>query len=443
MLRKLLFFILLFLFTYKIGLSQFTLKGEYRPRWEYRHGWRTLPDSADRFATFVEHRLRAIMDYKMKNYQFHLSLQDIRTWGSQLIVNKADDLFSVHEGWAQINFSPNWSTKLGRQEIIYDDHRMFGNVNWIQQALRHDAAVVKFRDSTLKIDAGVTYNQNVPRLFGTSYTSINYKTFQYLWINKTWPINLETSFLFLNNGFQVNDTLASGDIMFRDNFSQTLGTHIVYKKDKLKVLVNFYYQLGLDRSYPGKTTRAFETSIDASLKLDDHYIAVVGYEILSGNDETDLSAKGQTFQRAFNPFYGTNHKFNGVLDYFYVLNHIGSVGLNDIYIKIKHKGKNHLYGLDIHEFLSQNRVLDQQTFNQTGIVKSLPYHLGVEFDFYGRYKILEEVTLQVGYSQIIPSNTLAVLKGTTDFLGNGITNRAANWAYVMIIIKPDIIKAKP
>ena len=32
---------------------------------------------------------------------------------------------------------------------------------------------------------------------------------------------------------------------------------------------------------------------------------------------------------SFTPFYGTNHKFNGHMDYFYVGNHIGNVGLRE------------------------------------------------------------------------------------------------------------------
>ena len=41
--------------------------------------------------------------------------------------------------------------------------------------------------------------------------------------------------------------------------------------------------------------------------------------------------------KAFTPFYGTNHKFNGFMDYFHVGNHANSVGLIDIYTKVKTK----------------------------------------------------------------------------------------------------------
>jgi hypothetical protein len=34
--------------------------------------------------------------------------------------------------------------------------------------------------------------------------------------------------------------------------------------------------------------------------------------------------------KSFNSLYGTNHKFNGWVDYFYVGNHAESIGLVDI-----------------------------------------------------------------------------------------------------------------
>jgi hypothetical protein len=59
-----------------------------------------------------------------------------------------------------------------------------------------------------------------------------------------------------------------------------------------------------------------------------------GYEYLSGNsyNKTDKVY-------AFEPFYGTNHKFNGFMDYFYVGNHINSVGLHDAWLKYGYKQK--------------------------------------------------------------------------------------------------------
>jgi hypothetical protein len=49
-------------------------------------------------------------------------------------------------------------------------------------------------------------------------------------------------------------------------------------------------------------------------------------EYLYGKDMNDTSSD----VKSFNSLYGTNHKFNGWVDYFYVGNHAESIGLVDI-----------------------------------------------------------------------------------------------------------------
>ena len=52
----------------------------------------------------------------------------------------------------------------------------------------------------------------------------------------------------------------------------------------------------------------------------------LGVEAISGDD---ADTAGVT--EAFLPHFGTNHKFNGFMDYFYVGNHVNSVGLLDVH----------------------------------------------------------------------------------------------------------------
>ncbi|MGL4346933.1 MAG: hypothetical protein ACRCR9_02470, partial [Chitinophagaceae bacterium] len=57
------------------------------------------------------------------------------------------------------------------------------------------------------------------------------------------------------------------------------------------------------------------------------FTILAGFEFLSGN-KTNLT--GNT-SYAFNPFYGTNHKFNGFMDYLYVGRYMNRCGLWDTY----------------------------------------------------------------------------------------------------------------
>jgi len=130
--------------------AQFTLDAELRPRFEYRHGYKTLfPDNVDP-AAFVSQRTRLNTAYEIEKLSFYLSLQDFRTWGDVPQLNTADkNGIGIHQAWGEIQLDPHFFLKVGRQEIVYDDHRIFGNVGWAQQARSHDALLINYHDSTL------------------------------------------------------------------------------------------------------------------------------------------------------------------------------------------------------------------------------------------------------------------------------------------------------
>ena len=115
--------------------AQFSISGEYRPRAEYRHGFQSLAAEDQEEAFFIDQRTRINLNYNSEKYAVRIVFQDIRTWGSQQqLVNNDGALTTLHEAWGQIFLNDNFSVKLGRQEIKYDDHRIFGNVGWAQQA---------------------------------------------------------------------------------------------------------------------------------------------------------------------------------------------------------------------------------------------------------------------------------------------------------------------
>ena len=129
--------------------GQFTLDGELRPRFEYRHGYKNVADSSQNSAAFVEQRTRLNFGYKAEGYIFKLTLQDVHIWGSQpqLVntyskTNTDGSLLSIHEAWGEALLNDYWSFKFGRQEIALDDHRIFGNVGWASQARSHDAEIL-------------------------------------------------------------------------------------------------------------------------------------------------------------------------------------------------------------------------------------------------------------------------------------------------------------
>ncbi len=429
------------------AFSQLTISGEFRPRTEYRHGYKKVADSAQHHAIFTSQRTRLNLMYKTEGYQVKIVSQDVRTWGAQSQLNSIDPSTSIHEAWGEAFLNKKWSFKFGRQEIVYDDHRMFGSVGWAQQARSHDAGLFKYKTDGLKMDVGFAYNQDKQQMTTTSYTvPKSYKAFQYVWLHKDFNDNLKSSFLFLNNGKQVN-YMNGTQPAYHDNYTQTIGTHTKYKKEKISVIFNGYYQMGKMPVKPAKDLNAYLVGIDLGYKINKNLSATLGYELQSGNSQTDTTKAYTDVKHAFTPFYGTNHKFNGYMDYFYVGNWSQNVGLQDLYFKVKYKKEKKYVGLDVHLFSAAAPVWDTYTYadeiaagNLTPKYKEMSKTLGTEFDFSFGFPLSKGVMFKGGYSMMMASSTLAYLNGTLTSAGTPYTQANNSWGYAMIIIKPTFFK---
>lgn len=396
--------------------AQFRLSAEFRPRTEYSHGYATLADMDQKPSLFTSQRTRLNFEFKASGIQTKLVLQDVRIWGSQAQQNLNEDFaVSIHEAWGEVNFSPSLSLRLGRQELVYDNSRILGNSAWNQQARSHDLALLKYK-GYVDVHLGVAYNESGDRK-NNIYSGPNaYKFMQFLWINKNFD-DLKVSLLGINDGRPVNTTDENSDIISQKTvFTQTVGPWFEYKLGKLLLTGNAYYQAG--KLVNGKDLSAYEYLFETSWRPAGDLLLGAGFEELSGTDQ----AAAVNTAHSFNPLYATGHKFNGHMDYFYAGNHLGSVGLRDLYARIGYKVKGVDLGLDIHKFWAQS---DLELTTQKD--------LGYEFDFYAGYKLNESVELNLGYSHLLATETLELLKG-------GHADGTQNWAWVMFTFKPEIIK---
>ncbi|RLD76023.1 MAG: hypothetical protein DRJ07_17030, partial [Bacteroidetes bacterium] len=303
---------------FKIGI-------EVRPRLEYFHGYKTLVAPDQDHGLSISQRSRINLDFKNENFITRLSLQDVRIWGNQIqLVGNEDFASSIHEAWAEAVITKSLSLKFGRQEIIYDDHRIFGSVNWAQQARSHDAAIIKYKSAGFKAELALAYNQDGAKLSGTNnaVNPKNYKAFQNLWMNYKASDQFNISFLFLNNGKQLE---TGGDA-----YSQTVGPRITFNNKTIAAHGTFYYQGGVNNNQTvtgsAQKVNASYFGADISYKFSKSFSALLGFERLSGDSQLETNEETKVFM----PFYGTNHKFNGHMDYFYVGSGHGNVGLQDI-----------------------------------------------------------------------------------------------------------------
>lgn len=398
--------------------GQLQVSADLRVRSEYRDGFSAPLKEGEKPAFFTDQRSRLTFDYKQEKLVMRLSVQDVRVWGNQSQLTRSDGSSSVlHEGWAQLFFTDAISLKVGRQEINLDDQRIFGAVDWQMQARSHDAAMIRYKKGDLEVQGTFAYNQDGVQTTTTFYTvPNNYKAMQYLWAHQDFG-KFNASVLFLNNGKQAGTATD-----YKTRFSQTVGPRLGFKNDKIRSNLAFYGQFGTD--VDGKDINASYIAFDFAYKVSPSFTLTPGFEILSGNDLVDPSTDEN---KAFNPFYGTNHKFNGLMDYFYVGNHINSVGLNDFFFNVEYRKQKFSANANLHYFTAPGSVPDPES-----VSNKMSSNLGTELDLTVQYRFSDQVTFDGGYSQFYPTDTLSAIKGGTTSL--------QNWVWLMISFKPVLYK---
>lgn len=404
-------------FATNLPAQQFDLSAEIRPRYENKYGFQSLRNAGQDAADFISQRSRVTFDFKQDDMVFKLSLQNVRVWGDVSTLASDDNATALHEAWGEMVFSDKVSLKLGRQEIIYDDHRIFGNVGWAQQARSHDALLFKIRPNDKhKIDIGGAYNADNQSANDTIYSNVaGYKTFQYVRYEGKFG-KLGMSFLALNTGSEFVENRGLPKEEEKIDFMQTIGPRFTYKSGNFSADAALYIQSGKSA---GVNVSALFWGGNLAYKVQKYVTLGVGAEFLSGKDMDDAEADVKSFA----PLFGTNHKFNGLMDYFYVGNHGGSVGLMDIYASVGFKKDKFSAKIVPHFFSAPANVVDS-----TGVLDN---NLGVEVDFVMSYKISKAVSLKGGYSQMFATETMEAFKGGD----SSITN---SWGWLMITFSPKL-----
>ncbi len=422
-----LFFVVIFSLLKQNINAQFSFNAQMLQRAEFRNGYgKTIEKNTDP-AAFISQRLRIEGKYDMDYLTFYLSMQDVRTWGSEGQLKRTDNLFSLYEGWAQVKINDAFSFKVGRQELNYDNARFLGNVDWALQGRSHDFALLKFKKKNIKLDIGGGFNQNGEALTGNFFTVNNqYKTAQMVRYEQ--KINdFDFSFLFWNEGrqYSVKDSL---DVIVDKGvrFKQTIGLPTIRYKIKNTTISGFYYhQLG--RDVANNKMNGFDANIQVSQLIEfneenkNSLRITAGAEVLSGNKSDYVGSKN----KAYSPLYGTNHMHNGYMDLFYVGGaHENSVGLIDAYIKFKYDfSSKGFIAVNNHFFNAYAKIID-------GVNEKNKY-LGTEIDITGGYIINKAVSVQAGYSQMFNTSNLQFLHKSSN------PKNIQNWAYLMLVIRPN------
>lgn len=418
--KKLKLIVLLLLGVTAAQAQELDVNLQIRPRFEYRNGYKALLPEGQKGTSQISQRSRLNFNYKQEDLIVKLTLQNTRTWGDVVPAATADkNGVAVFEAWAQYNFTEKWSARMGRQVLSYDNQRILGEQDWGQQAQSHDALTVSFHTEKQKLDFGGAYNSTAENLIQTPYTVANYKAMQYAWYHNQFNEAFGLSFLLLNTGYEYAPNPNPDNKLLVD-YTQTFGPYLAYKKGKIDTSFWAYGQTGKSTD---QQVSAWNAAANFGYQITESFKAGLGYEFLSGKDTNDAS----TVIKSFNPIFGTNHGFNGYMDYFYVGNHLKNVGLQDAFLKLNYNVNKWQFALIPHVFLSAADVVTP--------AEKLDSYLGTEIDATFGYNFKKDITVSGGYSQMFGSKTL-------EFIKNGDAGHTNNWAWLMISVNPRIFSWK-
>ena len=403
--------------SFEIQGQELEVNLQIRPRFEYRNGYKTLLPEGQKGTSQISQRSRLNFNYKQDQFTVKLTFQNTRTWGDVATTASADkNGVAVFEAWAQYDLTEKWSVRMGRQVLSYDNQRILGEIDWAQQGQSHDALTFSFHTEKQQLDFGGAYNSDAENTLQIPYTVANYKAMQYAWYHANLD-KLGVSFLLLNTGYEY----ANSDKKLLVDYKQTFGPYLTYKTAKIDTNFWLYGQTGKSTD---RQVSAWNAAANFVYNINQSFKAGLGYEFLSGKKTND----GSTVIKSFNPVFGTNHAFNGYMDYFYVGGgHLNNVGLQDAFVKLNYNVNKWQFTLMPHVFLSAADVMTP--------VEKLDSYLGTEVDFTAGFNFKKEITLTGGYSQMFGSETL-------EFLKAGDAGHTNNWAWLMISVNPRIFTWK-
>lgn len=414
---------LLVMFSINTFSQEIDVNFQIRPRYEFRNGFKAPIPYGENPGQFISNRTRLNLNFKQDKFVTKLTMQNVRIWGDVGTTTKSDvNGIQLFEAWAQYNFDDKWSMRLGRQVISYDNQRIFGELDWAQQGQSHDAALVTYKNKNNQLDLGFAYNANSETDLATNYVVPLYKTMQYAWYHtEIGKINM--SLLFLNTGYENKLTapIPTPTPELVVDYMQTFGTYLNTKNKNWDANMWFYGQTGKNTS---SSVSAYDAAFNFNYYVTEKFKTGLGYELLSGKSQASSSKSIKSFY----PLFGTNHGFNGFMDYFYVGNHKNSVGLQDVFLKLGYTNKKWQFALMPHMFSAANTVIDVNG-------KKMDDYLGTEIDFTMGYSVHKFVNLSGGYSQMFGTDTMQRLK-----LGD--TDHTNNWAWVMVNVNPQIFSFK-
>lgn len=386
-----------------------TLSMDMRTRVEARHGYKSIP-TADTLAAFeINQRTRLNINYKTKNLDVFLSLQDARVWGQQDpregqtgtgTQNVPATTFPLYffEAYAEPHFGDKFSIRIGRQRVMYDNQRLFGENNWRLPGSSHDAIRLIYNNRVdFTTELLFAYNQSGENIYTTKYQPLvpNYKDLVVHYLS--WKPGNKFTLTTLNSmdGYQSSDPNK-----YKTTYQRfTSGGRLEFSVNNWYITFSGYYQYGKDSS--GRKLSAYYLQPEIKYTTAAFNICL-GMEYMSGSD----SSKHPIADESFYPLYGTAHSFMGYLDIFDVPADFNNAGMINPYLHFQYLKNKISFRVENHLFFSQSQFV----YKGSPIKK----YLGYENDLRFNYKPGKITDVEAGFCWAALTNSASIIKKAGD-----------------------------
>ena len=211
---------------------------------------------------------------------------------------------------------------------------------------------------------------------------------------------------------------------------QIYGTFLSFQPKNWALEAAYYREAGKEEH--GLPINAWMASGKVTWKPSQSFQLYGGYDFLSGDKYFAVPPEGRFGMvhhdviRGFSSLYGSNHKFYGAMDFFYVTTYVRGFtpGLQNAYIGTGWKpGKNLSLDLSYH-FLAIATNLD-----------NVKKPLGHEVEFSASYSFRPDTKLSMGFSFMKGTDTMAYLK-------RSFGDNRLEWAWAMLTVSPKFLSGK-
>lgn len=355
--------------------------GEYLARFRHTEGNDYAPGKV---LNFVRHRARLGLKFSYgEDLVTFVQVQDVRTWGEETdtLADFSAGGLDVHQAYLEVGLAEKLKLRVGRQEIGYLNHRLIGNVGFVEQARSFDGArlMAMALDDKLAID--LFYARVRDQLPAESLTADDLFG---------WAARYDLG-MFQPALIGVLDLNSA-----TDRVRYTQGLVLQFEAPfGLKLSIEGYVQAGgatiadVDVSYFAwmQATRLRFTLVDSDLAP---FIEIFA-ETLSGDDNPNDGD-----EKTFDTLFATNHRYYGEADLFLnIPNQTGKRGLLDVGATLGVKlAKVASAQVAFHHFAAMDNQGGASAFGQ-------------EVDVTLGWKVNPYLNLDLNYSLILPGELLA------------------------------------